>query len=53
MGRLDELDLSKSLTRKEEARGLDRAWGRLTQLRLTLGPDAANDTETLVSAYLS
>jgi hypothetical protein len=23
------------------------------RLRLTLGPDAANDTETLVSAYLS
>ncbi len=37
MGRLDELDLSKSLTRKEEARDLDRAWERLTQLRLTLG----------------
>ena len=37
MGRLDELDLSKSLTRKEEARELDRAWERLTQLRLTLG----------------
>jgi AMP-polyphosphate phosphotransferase len=37
MGRLDELDLSKSLTRKEEARALDRAWERLTQLRLTLG----------------
>jgi len=37
VGRLDELDLSKSLTRKEEARGLDRAWERLTQLRLTLG----------------
>ena len=37
MGRLDELDLSKSLTRKEESRGLDRAWERLTQLRLTLG----------------
>jgi AMP-polyphosphate phosphotransferase len=37
MGRLDELDLSKSVTRKEEARGLDRAWERLTQLRLTLG----------------
>ncbi len=37
MGRLDELDLTKSLTRKEEARGLDRAWERLTQLRLTLG----------------
>jgi polyphosphate kinase 2 (PPK2 family) len=37
VGRLDELDLSKSLTRKEEARGLDRGWERLTQLRLTLG----------------
>jgi polyphosphate kinase 2 (PPK2 family) len=37
MGRLDELDLSKSLNRKEEERALDRAWERLTQLRLTLG----------------
>ncbi len=37
MGRLDQLDLSKSLTRKEEARDLDHAWERLTQLRLTLG----------------
>jgi polyphosphate kinase 2 (PPK2 family) len=37
VGRLDELDLEKSLTRKEEARDLDRAWERLTQLRLTLG----------------
>ncbi len=37
MGRLDELDLSKSLTRREESRDLDRAWQRLTQLRLTLG----------------
>ena len=37
MGRLDELDLSKSLSRQEEARGLERAWERLTQLRLTLG----------------
>ena len=37
MGRLDELDLTASLTRKEEARALDRAWERLTQLRLTLG----------------
>lgn len=36
MGRLDELDLSRSLTRKEEARMLDRGWERLTQLRLTL-----------------
>jgi polyphosphate kinase 2 (PPK2 family) len=37
MGLLDELDLSKSLTRKEEARALDRAWERLSELRLTLG----------------
>ena len=37
MGRLDELDLSKSLSRKEEERALDQAWERLTQLRLTLG----------------
>ena len=37
MGRLDQLDLSKSLTRKEEERALDRAWERLAQLRLTLG----------------
>jgi polyphosphate kinase 2 (PPK2 family) len=37
MGRLDELDLSKALTRKEEGRGLENAWARLSQLRLTLG----------------
>jgi len=37
VGRLDELDLTKSLTRKEEARRLDSGWERLTQLRLTLG----------------
>jgi polyphosphate kinase 2 (PPK2 family) len=37
VGRLDELDLSASLTRKEEARGLGRGWERLTELRLTLG----------------
>jgi len=37
MGRLDELDLSSSLSRKEEARELERGWARLTQLRLTLG----------------
>jgi polyphosphate kinase 2 (PPK2 family) len=37
VGRLDELDLSASLTRKEEARGLDRGWERLSELRLTLG----------------
>lgn len=37
MDRLDELDLSASLTPKEEARGLDRGWERLSELRLTLG----------------
>jgi polyphosphate kinase 2 (PPK2 family) len=37
VGRLDELDLSLSLSRKEEERGLSRAWRRLAQLRLTLG----------------
>ncbi|MSO41287.1 MAG: UDP-galactose-lipid carrier transferase [Solirubrobacterales bacterium] len=37
MGRLDELDLSKKLSRKEERLGLERAWARLSQLRLTLG----------------
>ena len=37
MGRLDDLDLTKSLSRKEEARALDRGWERLAQLRLTLG----------------
>jgi polyphosphate kinase 2 (PPK2 family) len=35
--RLDELDLSLSLSRKEEERALDLAWERLSQLRLTLG----------------
>jgi AMP-polyphosphate phosphotransferase len=37
MASLADLDMSKELSRKEEARGLDRAWDRLTQLRLTLG----------------
>src|SRR4051794_39466884 len=37
MGRLDEVDLSQSLTRREETIGLERAWDRLSQLRLTLG----------------
>ena len=37
MGRLDEVDLTKKLSRKEEARGLEVAWERLAQLRLTLG----------------
>jgi len=37
MGRLDDVDLSLSLTRREEERELSAAWERLTQLRLTLG----------------
>jgi polyphosphate kinase 2 (PPK2 family) len=37
MGRLDEVDLSRSLSREEEERGLENAWARLSQLRLTLG----------------
>jgi polyphosphate kinase 2 (PPK2 family) len=37
VGRLDELDLSLALSRKDEARRLDLAWERLTQLRLILG----------------
>jgi AMP-polyphosphate phosphotransferase len=37
VGLLDAVDLSKGLTRKDEARSLDAAWERLTQLRLTLG----------------
>jgi polyphosphate kinase 2 (PPK2 family) len=37
MGRLDDVDLSLSLGRKEEERELSAAWERLTQLRLTLG----------------
>jgi polyphosphate kinase 2 (PPK2 family) len=37
VGKLDDLDLTKSLSGKEEERKLDRAWDRLAQLRLTLG----------------
>jgi AMP-polyphosphate phosphotransferase len=37
MKRLDQLDLSLSLSRKEEERALDRAWERMAELRLTLG----------------
>jgi polyphosphate kinase 2 (PPK2 family) len=37
LGRLDQVDLSKSLSREEEERGLERGWARLAQLRLTLG----------------
>ena len=37
MGRLDDVDLSQELSKKDEAKALERAWKRLTQLRLTLG----------------
>jgi len=37
MGRLDELDLSLKLSRKEEAARLEAASNRLLELRLTLG----------------
>jgi polyphosphate kinase 2 (PPK2 family) len=37
LGRLDQIDLSKSLSREEEKRGLERGSARLAQLRLTLG----------------
>jgi polyphosphate kinase 2 (PPK2 family) len=37
MGRLDDVDLTKKLSRKEEDEGLDRAQKRLAELRLTLG----------------
>jgi AMP-polyphosphate phosphotransferase len=37
MGVLDDLDLSKRLSREEEQKGLQRGWRRLSQLRLTLG----------------
>jgi polyphosphate kinase 2 (PPK2 family) len=37
MRRLDELDLSLSLSRKEEAERLAKAWNRLAMLRLALG----------------
>jgi AMP-polyphosphate phosphotransferase len=37
MSALDDLDLSKRLSKKEEAERLESAWTRLTQLRLTLG----------------
>jgi polyphosphate kinase 2 (PPK2 family) len=37
MSRLGSVDLSKTLSRKQEERGLKVAWARLEQLRLTLG----------------
>jgi AMP-polyphosphate phosphotransferase len=37
VGVLDDLDLSKKLSRDEESKELERAQGRLAQLRLTLG----------------
>ena len=37
MGGLDDLDLTKTLSQREEDAELSRAWRRLAQLRLTLG----------------
>ena len=37
MGVLDEVDLGRKLSREQEAKGLERGWKRLSQLRLTLG----------------
>jgi len=37
VGRLDDVDLSKKLSGKEQDEGLDRAQKRLAELRLTLG----------------
>ena len=37
MGRLDDLDLSLALDRREEERALNAAWDKLLGLRLTLG----------------
>ena len=45
MGRLDQLDLTKSLSRKEEAKALERAQERLAQLRLTLGGQISAEGE--------
>jgi polyphosphate kinase 2 (PPK2 family) len=45
VGRLDQLDLSKSLSRKQEEQQLKRAQLRLAQLRLTLGGQLAVDGE--------
>lgn len=37
MSRLDDVDLTQSLSRSEQDERLDAAWSRLSQLRLTLG----------------
>jgi AMP-polyphosphate phosphotransferase len=37
MGRLEQVDLSLALSRRDEERELAAAWDRLTELRLTLG----------------
>ena len=47
MGRLDELDLSLSLSKKEEAERLDVAQRRLTELRLALGGKLAGYEDKL------
>jgi polyphosphate kinase 2 (PPK2 family) len=42
VGRLDELDLSRKISRKEEQAGLEAGWRRLSQLRLTIGGQIGN-----------
>jgi polyphosphate kinase 2 (PPK2 family) len=37
MGRLEQVDLTQSLSRKQERAALEEAWERLSELRLTLG----------------
>jgi polyphosphate kinase 2 (PPK2 family) len=37
VGRLDEVDLTRKISGKEEEAGLEAGWRRLSQLRLTLG----------------
>jgi AMP-polyphosphate phosphotransferase len=37
VGRLDEVDLTRKISVKEEEAGLEAGWRRLSQLRLTLG----------------
>jgi polyphosphate kinase 2 (PPK2 family) len=52
VGRLDELDLSKSLTAKQEAKALTRAQERIAQLRLTLGGQLPIDGGTQIGPPL-
>jgi len=52
VGRLDELDLSRSLTTKQETKRLARAQERIAQLRLTLGGQLPVDGEPQIGPPL-